>query len=128
MKSAIQLLLVLLFFAGCGKKEEKTPQETTNTEETAASPAELGKEIFEGKGNCFACHMTDQKVVGPSIIEIAHSYRQKQGDIVEFLKGNAKPIVDPSQFEVMKANLEITKSMTNDELNSLQAYIFSFLK
>ncbi len=120
-------MVAALILASCGKKEQK-PQEQIAVEPSAKSSAEVGQEIFEGKGNCFACHLPDQTVVGPSIVDIAHIYRQKQGDIVAFLKGDAKPIVDPSQYEVMKANLELTKAMTNGELKSLEAYIFSTLK
>ena len=53
-------------------------------------------------------------------------YKDKNGNLVEFLKGKSDPIVDPSQFEVMKANFAITKNMTDDELESIKLYINSF--
>jgi cytochrome c len=42
-----------------------------------------------------------------------------------FLKGEGKPIVDPSQFEVMKANFALTKTFSDEELKGLEAYIYS---
>jgi len=41
------------------------------------SSSDLGKEIFEGKGNCVACHKPDVKVVGPSLMEIGRTYKEK---------------------------------------------------
>jgi cytochrome c len=94
---------------------------------TKLSPeAKLGQEIFDGKGNCFSCHRPDQKVVGPSIQEIAKIYKSKNGDIVTFLKGKGEPIVDPSQYEVMKTNFYLTKTFSDKELKAVEAYIYSF--
>ena len=107
MKLLPTLLIALSLFS-CKNEEKKEslyPESgTAETEGTVAklSPqAEAGREIFDGKGNCFSCHRPDQKVVGPSIQEIAKIYKAKNGDIVKFLKGNGEPIVDPSQYEVI---------------------------
>jgi len=110
----------LLLLLSC-KKEQPLPQ-------TAQKPEQSGKEIFENKGNCAACHQVSQKIVGPSIQEIAKTYKKKNGDIVSFLKGNEEPLVDPGQFEVMKTNFAITKTMSDDELKALEAYIYSNVK
>ena len=58
--------------------------------------------------------------------DISATYKEKDASIVTFLKGEADPLVDPTQFEVMKANFAITKQMTDEELQSLEAYIKSF--
>lgn len=132
MKKVIVAFAVLAFVS-C-KKEEKTPIDNSqiSTEESAVSavktPEELGKEIFEGKGNCTSCHQVDQKVIGPSIHEIAKIYKTKNADIVNFLKGNGEPIVDPSQFAVMKTNFPVTQAMSDDELKAIETYIYSNLK
>ncbi len=129
----ILFLAAVLAFTSC-KKESSEPTNTATESVSegesakAKSPEELGKQLFEGSGNCFACHQADQKVVGPSIKEIAKIYKDKNGDIVTFLKGNAEPIVDPSQFEVMKTNFAITKAMSDEELKAIEAYIYSNLK
>lgn len=114
-------LLILLLAAGCKEKGSASSEITAS----AADPVALGQEIFEGSGNCFACHKPDQKIVGPSIREIAAIYKERNGDMVAFLKGQAKPIVDPSQYETMKINLEVTKKMSDQELEALEAYMYS---
>lgn len=135
-------ILAVVFFASlqllvsCKKESQEsfgTPQTTTESTDEGMvaetkSPEALGKEIFEGKGNCVACHQVDKKVIGPSIEEIAKIYHEQKGDIVAFLFKDAKPIVDPSQYEVMKTNFAITKAMSNDELMALEAYIQLNLK
>ena len=132
MKKLIVAFAVLAFVS-C-KKEEKTTIDNSqiSTEESAVSavktPEELGKEIFEGKGNCTSCHQVDQKVIGPSIHEIAKIYKDKNSDIVNFLKGNGEPIVDPDQFAVMKTNFPVTQAMSDEELKAIETYIYSNLK
>lgn len=131
MKNLLLLLFTLSLFS-C-KTEEKKEQITTGSETVAEGEAanltpsqKLGKELFDGKGNCFSCHKPDQKVVGPSIVEIAKIYKEKDADMVAFLKGEGEPIVDPSQFAVMKTNLYITKNFTDEELKGIEDYMYSF--
>jgi hypothetical protein len=45
--------------------------------------------------------------------------------MVIFLKGEGEPIVDPSQYEVMKNKLAITKAMSDEELSARSLCIFS---
>ena len=125
----ILCLVVVCCFLSC--KKEETKKESlypTTTEEVAQSPVELGKEIFEGKGNCVACHQAAEKVIGPSLQDIAAIYKSKNADMVTFLKGEGEPIVDPSQYEVMKTNFAITKAMSDEELKALEAYVYSHVK
>lgn len=122
-------LFAVLAFGSCKKEEtKKEPLYPTTTEEIAQTPEELGAEIFQGKGNCVACHQMDKKAIGPSIQDIAKIYKDKGADMVVFLKGEGEPIVDPSQYEVMKANFVITKAMSDEELKALEAYVYSSLK
>ncbi len=132
-----KLFLILLPFAlfSCKKEESKnitTKQTTTfsegSDEASNLSPeAKLGQEIFDGKGNCYSCHKPDQKIVGPSILEIAKIYADKKGNMVNFLMGEADPIVDPSQYATMKANIYLTKTFSDEELKALEAYFMSYL-
>ena len=123
------LLFAVLAMASCKKEEtKKEPLYPTSTEVVVQTPEELGAEIFKGKGNCVACHQLDKKVVGPSIQEIAKIHKDKNANMVTFLKGEGEPIVDPSQYEVMKANFAITKAMSDEELSALEAYVYSSLK
>lgn len=127
MRPLLKYLFMLVFFVSCGKSEKN---ESDNAQPIAQkqTPEQLGKEIFEGKGNCVACHQPDQKIVGPAIGQIAKVYKDKGGDIVAFLKEQSDPIVDPEQYSVMKTNFAITKAMSDEELQALESYIYSFLK
>jgi cytochrome c len=120
MKKIFLLPIILLLFS-CKNKETK-PEEIIEENQT---PVALGQELFEGKGNCVACHMVDQKVIGPSIQDMAKIYKDKKANIIDFLKNDAKPIIDPSQYEVMKTNFVITKAMSDQELKAIEAYIYS---
>ena len=59
------------------------------------------------------------------IKDISKIYTDKKASISLFLQGETDPIVDPSQYEIMKANLEITKTMTNEEVQAVEAYMLS---
>lgn len=131
MRKSLLLCILSLSLFSCKKESQEPfgkPEETTQEAVTAQTPETLGKEIFEGKGNCVACHQVDQKVIGPSIQEIAKIYKEKNGNMVSFLKGEGEAIVDPAQFSVMQANLEITKTFTEEELKAVEAYINSSLE
>lgn len=133
MKKVLFLAAVLAFTSCKKETTEKSDQMTTESYSEGESaevqtPEALGKSIFEGKGSCVSCHQVDQKVIGPSIQEIGKIYKDKKGDIVTFLKGNADPIVDPSQFSVMKTNFPITQAMSDEELKAIEAYIYSNVK
>jgi cytochrome c len=119
----IALIFIIALMVSC--KKEATESFGKSTSKT---PVELGKELFETKGNCVACHLKDQKVIGPSIQDIAKIYKAQNASIVSFLKEEAKPIVDPSQYEVMKTNFAITKTMSDEELQAIEVYIYSYLK
>jgi cytochrome c len=126
MRTLLYLAVISLNLLSCKKESSESfgaPQTATEVQ----TPQELGKTIFEEKGNCVACHLVDQELVGPSLQDIAKIYKEKNGDMVNFLKGEGEPIVDPSQYEVMKTNFAITKEMTDQELKALEAYVYSHL-
>jgi cytochrome c len=130
MKKIVFVLSVLAFIS-CKKESEESfgkPETTTESTTEVQKPEDLGKEIFHGKGACVACHKPDVKLVGPSLQDIAKIYKDKNGDMVSFLKGEGEAIVDPKQYELMKPNLEITKAFTDEELKALEAYVYSTLK
>ena len=122
-KTVLPILLAgMLTLVSCKKdgseesfgKPETTTETTTETEKTSEvqKPEDLGKEIFNGKGACIACHKPDVKLVGPSLQDIAKIYKEKNGDMVTFLKGEGEPIVDPTQYALMKPNFVITKTFS----------------
>ena len=131
MKKTVVLtafLAVSLSIISCkkGGSEESFGKPETTTE--VQKPEDLGKAIFEGKGACVACHKPDVKLVGPSLQDIAKIYKDKNGDMVTFLKGEGEPIVDPTQYAVMKVNFAVTKTFSEEELKALEAYVYSHLK
>lgn len=132
MKKVVLIAIAFLAFACKNKEQEATEVKTESVSEgmpeTNQTPEELGKVIFEGKGACISCHQVDQKLIGPSLLEIAKIYKEKNGDMVAFLKGESDAIVDPSQFAVMQANITLTKTFSDKELQGLEAYINSNLK
>ena len=127
MKRILQTLVIAALLSSCGK-EQKAPAEAVETESEAQTPEQFGEELFNGKGNCFACHKPDQKIIAPSLVEIATIYKKQGGDMIKFLREEAEPIVDPTQYETMKTNFSVTKKMSDEELQGLQAYVMSFAK
>ena len=129
-------LLASLFIVSCGDKKEKPAAPEMKPEvqtEVQSEPVKaedqlvMGERLFTEK-TCVSCHQIDTKVVGPSIQDIVRIYDEKNGNIVQFLKGNAEAIVDtdPGQVAIMKANLDgFVKDLTAEELQALAAYMRS---
>lgn len=134
MKKIIWLSLIASFaLISCGKKEEKKEALYPENVTEKISPEEQliadGKELFESnKAACFSCHKVDKKVIGPSVKEIAKVYKEQNGDMIAFLRKKADPIVDPSQYNVMETNFAILKTMSDEELQALEAYMMSTLE
>lgn len=129
MKKLFIVSIFIFAFTSCKKETQEDfgkSQETQNAVEN--DPIGLGKTLFEGKGMCASCHLANQKVIGPSIQEIVQIYTDKNASIVNFLQAKGEPIVDPSQYEIMKANFSVTKTMTEVELKAIEAYMYSFKK
>ena len=132
MNVYFKLLLTLsigISIISCGEKKETDAMGSPiNQAETSVNqtPKELGKELFEGKGMCATCHKADIKTVGPSINDIAKIYKEKGASIADFINDKGEPLVDPSQYDIMKANFVITKAMSADERKALEIYMMSF--
>ncbi|MEP0134093.1 MAG: c-type cytochrome [Eudoraea sp.] len=85
----------------------------------------LGNRLFSEK-TCITCHEVNKKKIGPSVKEIMNIYKEKNGDIVAFLKGKAKPIVDTtsSQVAIMQANIDgFLKDISDEELKTIATYM-----
>jgi cytochrome c len=121
----IKLILLLVFALVSCKNEPSKPQDENQV--ASVPTVEKGLILFQ-ENNCAACHQPDQKVIGPSLQEIANLYKKENGSIVSFLREEADAIVDPKMYESMKINLQITKTMTDEELESLELYFLSHSK
>ena len=85
----------------------------------------LGNRLFSEK-TCITCHTVNKKKVGPSVVDIMHVYKENNADIVAFLKGKSKPIVDTtaSQVAIMQANIDgFLKEITDEELDAIATYM-----
>lgn len=135
-KKILFIIPALLFLVISCKKEEKQPLEKSTTSDlfdkdstAIAYPlAAKGAEIFHGRGNCATCHQKEEKIIGPSISEIVTIYKKNNANMVAFLKEESEPILDPSKYAIMKANLEVTKGMSEEELQALTDYMYSVAK
>ena len=120
------VFVVILNMIRCNEKtavqNPVDPSKATITQ----TPKELGQELFEGKGMCASCHKADIKVGGASIQEIAKTYREKGASIAAFINEESVPLVDPSQYEIMKTNFAVTKAMSAEERKALEVYMMSF--
>lgn len=126
-------ILSTITLTSCDKKEDKKEALYPESVAETLSPEEQliadGKLLFESnKAACFSCHQTDKKVIGPSVKEIAKVYKEQNGDMFNFLRKKAEPIVDPSQYNVMETNFAILKTMSDEEIKSLEAYMMSTIK
>jgi len=86
-----------------------------------------GKALFMSNG-CVACHQMDKKTVGPAVKEIGKAYAGKKDDLVKFLNGEGKAVVDPAQFAVMQPNLATTKKLSDGERAALADYFLNSAK
>lgn len=133
MKQVIALSLTAILFVACGKKENTSEPLYPDTVAEPLSAEELlvakGKDLFNSnKAACYTCHQMDKKVIGPSIREIAKIYQEQNGDMVAFLRKKADPIVDPEQYNVMETNFAVLKTMSDEDLKALEAYMMSTIK
>lgn len=135
MKNIFWIGLVFLSLISCKKEEKQTIEKSTTSDlfdrdtTTVAYPlAKKGAEIFHGRGNCATCHQKEEKIIGPSISEIVAIYKKNNANMVAFLKEESEPILDPSKYAIMKANLEVTKGMSEEELQALTDYMYSVAK
>ncbi|WP_445718594.1 c-type cytochrome [Flavobacterium sp.] len=134
MKLILKMLSVFalaIMLTNCGEKKETdaygNPVEEKKEATTEAADPLLakGQELFEGKGTCATCHKADVKVVGPAIKDIAKIYKEKGASIASFINDEGEPLVDPSQYEIMKANFVITKAMSAEDRKALEMYMMS---
>ena len=136
MKQIVKSIVVFalaISVTNCGDKKEtdkygnEVEKNVETTTENSVDPLlAKGQELFEGKGTCTACHKPDTKVIGPAIKDIAKIYKEKGASIASFINEESEAIVDPTQYETMKANFVITKAMTAEERKALEVYMMSF--
>ncbi len=134
------LLLVpfIFFHISCSspKKDKQSNAEAAPMGTTApaavvetSSPAPVatanrGEKLFKDNA-CIVCHQLNTKVVGPPLTEVAVAYKGNRKGLDEFLKGNAKSIIDPAQHAVMEPQIAITKAMSEEDRLAIVDYLLS---
>ncbi len=121
------LVFLVLFSCNMDKKSTKVQNKVVpqRAELSRDSQIFLGNRLFSEK-TCITCHDVNKEKIGPSVKEIMKIYKEKNGDIVAFLKGNAKPIVDTtySQVAIMQANIDgFLKGISDEELKTIATYM-----
>lgn len=128
MKFISVLVLILLLCSCKSEKKINVVERTTpqRGELSRDSQIFLGNRLFSEK-TCITCHDVNSVKKGPSVKNIVAVYRERNGDIVAFLKGKSKPIVDtdPAQVAVMQDNIDgFLKDISDEEMNSIATYMF----
>lgn len=103
-------------------KDEAVPKLSDLSKE---SQMMLGNRLFSEK-TCTTCHAINRKKIGPSVKEIMRVYREQNGDIVAFLKGETKPIVDTvsAQVNIMQENIDgFLQDVTDEDLEIIANYM-----
>ncbi|GAA4275117.1 c-type cytochrome [Aquimarina gracilis] len=127
-KTGLLILSMTLLLVSCQSEKKEKEDIKIGTKKKEISVFETGKNIFNGKGKCYTCHKIDKKSIGPGVVEIMKIYKEKNGDLIAFLKQEADPIVDPETYAVMKTNFAIIKTFSEDELKALQEYMIKVSK
>ncbi len=136
MKKILLLFaLIAMVLTSCGNDKKKEVQKETETSVEKSAEVKqdggdvltMGEKLFNEK-TCATCHQLDTKVIGPSVKDIASMYKEKNGNMVNFLKGTDEAIVDtdPGQVAIMKANLDgFVKDLSDEEIEALVTYMQS---
>jgi len=88
--------------------------------------ADTGGEATFYSLKCHICHKPDRRSAGPSLPEIANAYSGQQQRLVHYLKGEAEPLLDLGNRQVMEGKLEKTKAISDGERKDLADYILRF--
>lgn len=90
-----------------------------------AVKAEDGKGIFDSL-HCGICHKADRgSAVTPSLKQIAGSYKGKENQLLNYLKGEAPSVINPKKGEKMERYIEKTKSLKEEQRKALADFILS---
>jgi len=91
---------------------------------SAATSCTQKATVFESQG-CGACHKPSEGVENPSLINISESYNGMEDQLVQYLKEEAEPVINPQKAGIMKPYLEKTKTLSDADLKNLADFIMS---
>ena len=84
--------------------------------------SQKGKAFFDRKG-CALCHKSDMDTIGPSLRTISIAYSGKETQLINYLRGQGSPIVDPARAAVMNPQLVKIRTLFEEDLHSISSYI-----
>lgn len=87
------------------------------------SYAQSGEDIFKSKG-CSGCHSKSFDSFAPSLKTISNSYYNRKAELKDYLRGK-KPGLIKGKPKTMRGFINITKSLSDTELDSLVNYLLS---
>ena len=129
MMRLVTFSIFILVFISCNSDKKTTKvnkyEAPPRTELSKDSKIFLGNRLFSEK-TCITCHAVDAKKIGPSIVDIISVYKENNANIVVFLRGGSKPIVDTtsSQVAIMRGNIDgFLKKITDEELDAIATYM-----
>ena len=85
--------------------------------------ADDGETIFKSQG-CMTCHKKESSSkVNPSLTEISQAYQGKEAQLIQYLRGESDPIVRPQKGNLMKRQIEKTKTLSDSDRKALADFI-----
>jgi len=85
--------------------------------------ADDGETIFKSQG-CMSCHKKEStSKVNPSLTEISMAYQGKEEQLIKYLKGESEAIARPEKSNLMKRQIEKTKSLSDTDRKALADFI-----
>ena len=119
-KKILFLSITTLFLTACGGSSTETTAATT----TASKPAMEPGELLIVKSDCVGCHKKDEKIIGPSYVEIAEKYPSTDENITLL----ASKIIKGGKGVWGPIPMTPHTNITDDEAKTMVKYILSFKK
>lgn len=123
-KKILFLSITTLFLTACGGSGETSSTETTAATTTASKPAMEPGELLIVKSDCIGCHKKDEKIIGPSYVEIAEKYPSTDENITLL----ASKIIKGGKGVWGPIPMTPHTNITDDEAKTMVKYILSFKK
>ncbi len=124
MKNKIVLALgaFCLILGACGGNDSNsTSSQVENTASSPAAPAKSEGEILIAQADCIGCHHKENKVIGPSYMEVAAKYENTPENVALL----AKHIIEGSKGIWGTIPMTPHPKTTTDEAKKMVTYIMS---
>ncbi|MFP5213813.1 MAG: c-type cytochrome [Acidobacteriota bacterium] len=89
------------------------------------SEAADGKAVFDSL-RCGTCHKAEEKATGASLKDIVKTYGGDHQKLVQFLKGEGKPLIETEKPGMMKGQIVKTSALPDEDRAALADYVLGF--